>query len=67
LKVLKTVLSLSGLIRKIKKQTRKVILYGSTSRGEDTKDSDIDLFMVTNTPEEIEKRIKRGVAGKKSS
>ena len=60
LKVLRSVISLSSLINEIKSQAKKVILYGSTSRGEDTKDSDIDLFVVTNMPEEVEGAIKKG-------
>lgn len=53
LKVLRTVMSLSRLLRKVATETKKVILYGSSSRGEDTKDSDIDLFVVTNTPDVV--------------
>jgi predicted nucleotidyltransferase len=64
-KVLKAVISLSPLIKKIRKQAKKVILYGSTSRGEDTKDSDIDLFVVTNMPEGVENVIKKQAIGKR--
>ncbi len=65
LKVLKTVISLSNLIKKVKHQAKKVILYGSTSRGEDTKDSDIDLFVVTNMPEGVEKVLEKQAIGKR--
>jgi len=51
LKVLRTVLSLSRLTRKLSRVTRKIVLYGSSSRGEDTKDSDLDLLVVTNATE----------------
>jgi hypothetical protein len=37
LKILRTIISLSPLVKKFKKQARKIILYESTSRGEDTK------------------------------
>ena len=65
LKILKTVISLSSLIKKVKSSAKKIILYGSKSRGEDTEDSDIDLFIVTNTPKETEGVIKKGSIGKK--
>jgi len=65
LKVLRTVISLSHLIKKLRDKTKKIILYGSKSRGEDTKDSDIDLFMVTNMIEEIEKIVRKSSTGKK--
>ena len=65
LKILKTVISLSLLIKKIQNQSKKVILYGSTSRGEDTKDSDIDLFVVTNMPQEVESIIKTETMAKR--
>lgn len=65
LKVLKTVISLSPLIKKIKGCAKKVILYGSSSRGEDTADSDIDLFVVTNSLEKVESLIKNKVGGKR--
>ena len=65
LKILKTVISLSPLIKKVRNSAKKIILYGSKSRGEDTEDSDIDLFIVTNTPKETEGVIKKGSIGKK--
>lgn len=65
LKILKTVISLSSLIKKVRNSAKKIILYGSKSRGEDTKDSDIDLFVVTNMPEEIEKIVRRSTIGKR--
>jgi predicted nucleotidyltransferase len=43
----------------------KIILYGSASRGENTKESDIDLFMVTNSPEQIRKIVEGNTVGKK--
>jgi predicted nucleotidyltransferase len=65
MKVLKTVLSLSSLINKLKKCAHKIILYGSRSRGEDTEDSDIDLFVVTNMLEEVERIVKKQAIGKR--
>jgi len=59
LKVLRSVISVSSLMKKLSKESKKIILYGSSSRGENTKDSDIDLFVVSNVPEAI-KRIVDG-------
>lgn len=64
-KVLRTVLMLSNLINKLKKCAHKIILYGSRSRGEDTADSDIDLFVVTNMPQEVERIVKKQAIGKR--
>jgi predicted nucleotidyltransferase len=65
LKILKTVIFLSSLIKEIRNSANKIILYGSKSRGEDTEDSDIDLFIVTNSPKEIQRVIKERSIGKK--
>lgn len=53
LKVLRTVIALSRLLKKLARETKRIILYGSSSRGEDTKDSDIDLFVVANAPDVV--------------
>lgn len=47
-KVLKNVIALDPLIKKIRGVSKKVVLYGSASRGEDTAASDIDLLVVAN-------------------
>ena len=64
LKVLKVIISLNPLLKKIRNKSQKIILYGSSSRGENTKDSDIDLFVVTNSLPEVEKIIKNSSKGK---
>jgi predicted nucleotidyltransferase len=53
LKVLKNILEVNPILEKLKPQSEKIILYGSCSRGEDTEQSDLDLFIVTNREEEI--------------
>jgi len=65
LKVLRTIIDFMPLIKKLKQKTSKIILYGSSSRGEDTEDSDIDLFIVTNLTEEVEKIMQRKKYSKK--
>jgi predicted nucleotidyltransferase len=65
LKVADTVNTLSPLIKRLGKISSKIILYGSCSRGEDVSDSDIDLFVVTNDPEEAGREIRRSSLSKK--
>jgi len=65
LKVLRVVVSLTPLLKKIKRESRKVLLYGSSSRGEDIKESDIDLFVVTNSSQVVEELIKASSLSKK--
>jgi len=64
LKVLKVIMFLEPLLKRMRNKSQKIILYGSSSRGENTKDSDIDLFVVTNAFQEIEKIIKNSSKGK---
>lgn len=64
LKILKVIMSLGLLLKKIKSKSQKIILYGSSSRGENTKDSDIDLLVVTNSLPEIERIVKNNSKGK---
>jgi predicted nucleotidyltransferase len=45
-KVLTTVLLLNKLIFKLKPVANRIILFGSSARGEDYSDSDIDLFVL---------------------
>ena len=59
LKVLKNIEYLTPLVNKIKKVSKKIILFGSSARGEDTSQSDIDLFILTNTKEPVEKILKK--------
>ena len=43
----------------------KIILYGSVSRGEDTPDSDVDLFIVSSNPERVSLILKKKMTGRK--
>lgn len=54
-KILKNVLALRVLVSKLKPLCGKIILYGSTSRGENDPSSDIDLFILSNEPEAVKK------------
>lgn len=59
LKVLKNIARLSPLVKKLKGLSQKIILFGSWSRGENLKDSDIDLCILTNSGEEVQQIIKK--------
>lgn len=65
LKVLKTLVDLEPLMKKIKKLSKKIILYGSRSRGEDTSESDIDLFIVTNNYNLVSEAMKKNKLSKR--
>lgn len=56
-KVLQNVLMLRPLISKLKATSKKIILYGSTSRGENDPSSDIDLFILSKEPHETKEVI----------
>lgn len=57
-KVVENIIELYPLIKKLNRvawQIKQVILFGSTARGEDYQDSDIDLFILTHNKEEVRK------------
>jgi len=47
-RIFENLLEMNGLVEKLKKCCRKIILFGSCSRGEDKHDSDIDLFIIAD-------------------
>ena len=49
-KILSNILYLKPVMAKLTPNSKKIILYGSASRGEDFSDSDIDLFVLSNDP-----------------
>jgi predicted nucleotidyltransferase len=59
LKATAVIEKLLPLINKIKNACEEIILFGSASRGEQTRNSDIDLFILTHTPEEVKKDISK--------
>ncbi|MCL5773007.1 MAG: nucleotidyltransferase domain-containing protein [Firmicutes bacterium] len=50
-KILQTLITLFPLFEKIKKASRKIILFGSAASGTNTEESDFDIFILTNHPE----------------
>lgn len=60
LKTLKAIIYIHPIIKKIKELSSKIILFGSSARGENVADSDMDLFVISNNKkEEIEKEINK--------
>jgi predicted nucleotidyltransferase len=57
LKILQNIVSLQPLIKKLKKLSLKVILYGSAAQGENREESDTDIFILTRDHKEVEKII----------
>jgi len=58
-KVISTIVELYPLIKNLQDLSQQIILFGSTSRGENLEDSDIDLFILTRAQEEVRKIIKK--------
>lgn len=54
LKILKNILDLEKILKEIKRISNKIILYGSASQGKNLKESDYDLFIISEKRKEIE-------------
>lgn len=50
---------LKSVIAELKKFSKRIVLFGSASRGEQMFNSDIDLFILTNEKEEIKSALKK--------
>lgn len=59
IKTTNTISRLSGLMSALKGECLEVILFGSAARGENSIDSDIDLFVVSHNPDQVKKIIKK--------
>jgi len=55
LKTTAVIEKLLPFVDKIKRNCKEIILFGSAARGEQTADSDIDLFILTHDPECVKK------------
>lgn len=55
--ILQNIVFLHPLIEKLKKLSLRIVFYGSAAKGENTTESDIDVFILTRTPDEVEKII----------
>lgn len=56
-KVLFDVYSLNELVEEIKQDCKRIILFGSCSEGTDVKESDVDLFILTNEKDRVKVKI----------
>jgi predicted nucleotidyltransferase len=58
-KITAAIEALMPLIDKTKGNAKEIILFGSTSRGEQTIGSDVDLFILTHQPEIVRQNISK--------
>ncbi len=56
-KVLRNTFTLKGLVDSLKPYSNKIILFGSASQGTDTRESDVDLFILSSEKEAVSKEI----------
>lgn len=54
-KIFMTINELTQLVNKLKETSEKIILFGSCATGEDTSESDIDILILTNEKEKVNK------------
>ena len=64
-KIFVTINELTTLANKLKEISEKIILFGSCANGEDTSESDIDLLILTNEKEKVNKKILNTKTGRK--
>ena len=57
LKILQNLTSIYPLIQRLKSHCLEIILYGSTAIGENSEDSDIDLFVLSRYPKKVKEII----------
>jgi predicted nucleotidyltransferase len=57
--VLFNVLALSDLINDVKESSDRIKLFGSCAEEVDVKDNDIDLFILTSSPEDVQSEVRR--------
>lgn len=56
-KIFYTVQEIMELIEKVMSRSQRIILYGSCATGNDTQDSDIDLFIVSQAASEVNRKL----------
>ena len=55
IKILQNILILSPLIEALRSESQKIILFGSSAKGENTSESDIDIFVLSNNTDKVRK------------
>lgn len=58
-KIFMTTTELNPLVNELKKTAEKIILFGSCATGDDTSDSDIDLFILTQDTKKVNDYLKK--------
>ena len=56
-KILSNTFMLRSLVERLKPHSKKVVLFGSASQGTDTKESDVDLFVLSSEKEDVSREI----------
>lgn len=64
-KVLNNLIACLLLVKKLGDVSQRIILFGSSARGEDLQKSDIDLLVVTHNAEEVKDLAKKEFLGRK--
>ncbi len=57
LKVIATITQFNGILKSLKPVASKIILFGSSSRGENTPDSDIDLLIISHSKSSVQEQL----------
>ncbi len=57
-KILNIVVLLAEIMEPVREFSNRIVLYGSYSRGENAKDSDVDILIIGNRKEEIKEPFK---------
>lgn len=57
-RIFENMVELSDLTNALKPVSKRIVLYGSMARGEDTIESDIDLFIITDDKGKVHKAIR---------
>jgi predicted nucleotidyltransferase len=58
LKILFSLYEIGGLIKNLRNKSNRIILYGSCAEGSDTKESDVDLLVVSDEKQGTERTIR---------
>ena len=59
IKVVDCIIKLQSLIKTLSSFVDRIILFGSCARGENTKESDIDLFIVVHDKDRVNQELKK--------
>ena len=65
LKITQNVINIQPLAQKLNPFSLKIILYGSSAKGENLKDSDMDLFILSREPQKVKELIYKSPLRKK--